>query len=165
MTTTILLFSGAVLIAFEIAGGFSHLPGYVLLLIFHIFQFLVEKVDKHVRSINKKIRIALNILMVIIMSPIIISTFILSIVVVILWIIGQILMLVDKILNNNYRNEIKRLTKQQPKRVLGTIKFFLPKMKDEEIFTAIAKIKVPFVAFIGLVLLIIGFILEIISQN
>lgn len=164
MTQAILLYSGAILIAYEIAGEVSHLPTLMVTLVSHIFD-LGNNVDRWVTNLPKIIRIGIRILIRVILLPIFVVATALVMVVMGLWLVGQVIKFIDIVLNKVYRFEVKRIVEQQPKITKGIIHAFLPKIEDEEISSAIEKIRVPFLAFVGIVLLTIGFILELISRN
>ena len=165
MTQAILLYIGAILIAYEIAGEVSHLTTLVVTLVSHIFEFLINNVDRWVTNFPKIIRIGIRILIRVVLIPIFVVAIALAIVITGLWLVGQVIKFIDIVLNKVYRFEVKRIVEQQPKITKGIIHVFLPKIKDDEISSALEKIRVPLLAFLGIVLLTIGFNLELISRN
>ena len=160
-----LAYTGAILLAYEIVGEVSHLPSFILILIFHTFQWLIRSTDKSPRYYPRIARITIRILIRVLLLPIVIVAIGVAIVIIGLWLIGQIIKYLDLQLNRLYRFEIKLLAEQQSKTIWGIFHLFLPNIKDEEIKSAFDKIRVPFIGFLGLILLTAGLILELIGFN
>lgn len=161
----ILAYTGAILLAYEIVGEVSHLPSFAILLISHIFQLLVQSTDRLSNYSPRIVRIILRILIRVVLLPILVVAIGLAIVIIGLWIVGLVIKYMDLELNKLYRFEIKLLAKQQGKLTMRIIHAFLPNIKDEEIVSAFDKIRVPFIGFIGIILLTAGFIIQLIGFN
>lgn len=162
MSEEILLFTGAVLIAFEVLGDVRHLTNFGLVAVANIFAGLfyspsesTEERAQPKRSNTAPLRIMHQLLLI----PIAILVFCLSIVFIILGTVSYFPRGLNRFLNIIYRRQLKPW---QP-RFLWMYQALIPNVTEDQIDEALDKMNVPFVAILGLILVSVGFALQITS--
>jgi hypothetical protein len=157
----IFLYTGTVLIAFEIIRDVSHLPTIATIFWWILFNS-ISKYEEKILSRNKFIvfRILVIILTSIILFLIFVVTVIIAIITILIWMFGTALFTFNRLINNIYINGLKQVLTLQDSLLLRIYKFVIPNIKQEDIESAYNKINIRFIAIIGVILITVGFILK-----
>jgi len=161
----IFLYVGTILIAFEIIREVSHLPTLIIILWWKFFRCTFGNVDKLIKNCPMKvIRITLRVVLRILASPIVVLAITTAIAIVVIWLAGTILVMINNLVNGVYRMELKNMQKEkeQAKLIGKVFRFFVPKVENEIIGQAIDKIYIRFVAIIGIILITVGFVYKLV---
>jgi hypothetical protein len=163
MPSEILLFSGTLLIGFDLVGDFSHL----FALVSHYIGRLGNRIAHNAPPSKGKSLLAgvwrflVRLLLVLLIFAVVITALILLVV----WIVGRLLVLVNSQLNKAY---MKALDPKETKyislsrAVMAALRIEAPRGSDEEVWDKIRKgPPFRFVGFLGLVVLSVGFGLQI----
>lgn len=161
----VFLYIGTVLIAFEIVRDVSHLPTLIIILWWKFFRYTVGRAD---RLINKKcpvkvIRIILRVLLRVIVSPVFILAIATALVIIVIWLVGTIIILINNIVNRIYRKEMKNMQITEAPLMAKVFRFLLPGIENEVIESAIDKVYIRFVAIIGIIFVTVGFLYKLLN--
>lgn len=158
------LYIGTVLIAFEIVRDVSHLPTLIIILWWKFFRYTVGSADRLIKKCQVKvIRIILRVLLRVIVSPVLILAIATALVIIVIWLGGTIIILINNIVNRIYRKEMKNMQITEAPLMGKVFRFLLPGIENEVIESAIDKVYIRFVAIIGIIFVTVGFLYKLLN--
>lgn len=165
MTSVVLLSIGSILVGFNYLDKVAHLVLLITLpLVNPTYHWFTSKnlSDRIPLSYPKMVRILLFVLSCIMLSPLIILIISWGIIIIVLHIASRIPVFINARLNVYY---LKQLNKLQPE-LYGWLRIApqLTSLTDSEMSSALEKMRIPFIAIIGLVIFVIGFIWQLTGQ-
>lgn len=161
----VLFYIGTTLIAFEIVREVSHLPTLIIILWWKLFRGTAGYVDRLIKNCRVKIiRIVLRVLLRILVSPILVLAIATATVIIVIWLAGTIIIMINNLVNGIYKKEIKKMQITEAKSMGKVFRFFLPQVENEMIESAIDKINIRFMAIVGIIFITAGFIYELVNK-
>ena len=160
MIHVVLLWTGAILIAFELVARSPHPLSFLLLPFYHPIHALVQKPSLS----GKPLMVGYLVLMgwlvarllllavIAVMSPV-------AVALMALWVAGQFLQYINHEVNAGYQRGLTRFYPQLLKLSRSLRGTSFPSMTDAERSEILRQTRIPFVAIVGLALLISGFVL------
>ncbi len=163
-TTELIMFIGALLIAFNYLDLIGHLGVLLIIPLITPIAYYARKnpriVPVGVKSLPLVLRIISTILAWILFVPIAVISIMLAFMLVLIKIISSIPANLNNDLNKVYRNGLGHLGPE----LFKGIRFLKPNVTDKMVKDGLEQMNIPFIAVVGLVITIIGFSIQILQS-
>ncbi len=165
MTDVILLYTGVILVVFEVIGRSQHSLSFLLLPFYRPVNSLFRKPEFLRESLLVDyMTFVLWLVLRVVLSVVVVCSMPVAMVLIVLWYVSQVLQLISRQVNVLYQKELSQWYRQLVRVSRALHPGYFSGKEDSERLTASRQMQVPFVACTGLALIIASFILRLLAS-